>query len=166
MARARTKKIDNVFWGSSGAGFLAVGAGSDAGFNAIGVGTQAATLLRVRGSFRAWLDGVQDPGVSIVLVQAGLILVPEGSGVTVQYSPASDSNAPWLYYTSGIISYEESVANVIAISGLDMFEDRIDNKAMRRIRPDVEVQFVVSNTAIQGTAAINAAFGVRILQGF
>ena len=165
MARARVKKIDNLLWDISSGGFTGVAAGTSAGLVFIAVGTIPTTLLRMRGTFRAWIDGVQAPG-GISLIQAGVIKVPEGSGTTVRYSPALDGNAPWVYYASGIVAYEEMVADAVAISGLELFNDHVDNKAMRRIRPDEEFQFVVSNTAISGAVAINAAYGIRFLQGF
>ena len=166
MARARVKKIDNVFWDVTSGGFTGVAAGTTAALQVITAGSQAATLLRMRGSFRAWLDGVQAPGGAIVLVQAGIIKVPEGSGTTVRYQPASDGGAPWVWFASAILSYEEMVIDVVAISGLEMYNEVVDAKAMRRIRPDEEMQFALSNTAISGAAAINAGYALRILQGF
>ncbi len=166
MARARTKKIDNVFWGVASGTFDAIAAGNDGALNFIAVGTQPSTLLRLRGQFVTYIDGVSAPGL-FVLVQAGIIKVPEGSTTTVRYSPAGDSNAPWLWYTNALIGYEEAVADAVDVAGLNMHREIIDNKAMRRIRPDEEFQFAISNTNIGGGApAINAAYGIRVLQGF
>ncbi len=165
MARPRVKKIDNVFWGVTSGIFSALGAGGTLALNAIAVGTQAATLLRVRGEVLGYLDAVQTPPTGCRL-SMGLILVPEGTGSTVVYDPALDSNAPWLWYAMMHLGYEEYVTDVIDTPLVSASRLVVDNKAMRRIRPDVEVQFVVNNTTTFGATPANLAFGLRILQGF
>ncbi len=99
-------------------------------------------------------------------VSYGIILVPEGSGTTVQFSPFADANAPWLLWGAGLLGYEEQVTDVIDTPGLTSFREKIDNKAMRIIRPDVEMQLVVENTTAGGTDAINFSYQLRWLQGF
>ncbi len=165
MARGRVRKIDNLIWDTSTGSGLGLAAGSDVGVLWGTAGTAPSTLLRIRGNFRTWLAGTIAPG-PVNVIQAGIILVPEGSGTTLRYSPASDPNAPWLWFMSAVLGYEESVTDVIDVAGLQMHNEVVDNKAMRRVRPDVELQMGVSNTALSGSQAIDFAYAMRFLQGF
>jgi len=163
-ARRRGKKIDYTRWVSTGAiGVLALSAGTD-GQLALTTGVRPETLMRTRGQLVVTLDGVQAP-TSLLDVAVGLIKVPEGQGTTVVSSPITDGNAPWLYYERFTIGYEEMVADVIDIPSLTIFRAEIDSKAMRIIRPDEEVQFVVEQATISGSAAINVAASFRFLLG-
>ncbi len=168
MARPRvfrkgTKKIQSKVWELSN-GFAAQSAGVT-GINFSTVGTVPTTLLRIRGEVMAWADGTQAPATA-ALVSYGIILVPEGTGTTVLFDPFADPNAPWLLYGQGTIGYEEAVTDVVDMPGLTSFRHIIDNKAMRIIRPDVEMQFCVTNTTINGALGVNLNFGLRWLQGF
>ncbi len=160
----RVKKIDNLRWEFSNGAQSALGAGS-AGIGLISVTTLPETLMRVRGEVVAYLDGPQAPGSS-VLVSMGIIVVPEGTGTTVLWDPFSDGNAPWLWYGSALLSYEEMVTDVIDIPGMTSSRLTVDNKAMRRVRPDEEVQFVVTNTTLVSAAPINLRYALRTLIGF
>jgi len=123
---------------------------------------QRETLLRVRGTQTSWIDAAQAGGQG-VLVSLGLILVPEGTGSTVLWSPLTDGDAPWLYWESFALGYEEYVTDVIDAAGLPVYRSVIDNKAMRIIRPDVEVQWVVENTTGISAASINVMMHARVL---
>ncbi len=171
MARSRalsiprpSKKIDNVVWEYSSGFTGSLGAGNQA-LNFSSVGTSPTTLLRIRGEVCCYLDGATAPPTGIH-VTYGIILVPEGSGTTVQYTPVADANAPWLLYGSGFLGYEEMVTDVIDVPTTTGFRHVIDNKAMRRIRPDVEMQIVFENTTVGGADAFNGSYQLRWLQGF
>ncbi len=163
MAR-RTKKIDNVIWDLSTGGVGALSAGTSAILFA-SVGTQPTTLLRMRGQVLSYVDATQAPG-GLVQLTMGIIKVPEGSGTTVQYDPATDANAPWIWYDFALLGYEEMVTDVVDVPGATSFRSVIDNKAMRRIRPDEELQFAITNTTQAGALSVNMRYGVRWLQGF
>ncbi len=165
MPRRFVKKMDNLFWGLAGGSQLALAAGSFAGQVFLSVGTIPSTLLRIRGTVLAFIDGVQAPGV-LNSVTWGIIKVDEGAGSTSRYDPVADSNAPWLAYGTFLIGHEEMVTDVLGGAGLDWQRHVVDNKAMRRIRVDQEVQISVSNVALAGSAPINFAFALRVLQGF
>ena len=137
--------------------------GSAAG-QVLAAGTPAETILRMRGWCKAWIDGLQAPA-SAVLVTAGLILVPEGQGSTVIWEPFGDANAPWIWYTSFIIGYEEMVADAIDVPTLSSQSVLIDNKAMRKGSPDEELQLVITNSTLAGAASINSSLSGRILLG-
>ena len=165
MARARVKKIDNVFWGVASGVISALTTGSSAALNFIAVGTQPATLLRMRGEVLVYADGVQATG-GLSRVTMGVIKVPEGSSTTVRYDPETDPNAPWLWYDVAHVGYEEMVDNVVDVPVVSGRRILVDNKAMRRIRPDEEFQIVFTNTTIIGGLSVNCAYLMRVLQGF
>jgi len=160
------KKIDNLVWSAVQGAMSAVSAGQQA-LNAIGVSAinRPVTIMRTRGSVDVWIDGAQVPGKGL-LVSWGLIVVPEGSGTSVIYQPVSDDNADWFGYGTTALGYEEMVTDVIDIPGLTHHRFEVDIKAMRRLGPDEEVQFVLENTTQQSAAAINCVFGFRFLLGF
>ena len=162
--RGHGKKIDNLRWALGDAPSLAQSAGSVAQVF-LAAGTNPVTLLRVHGEIYTAFDTAQSPG-KLVKVTVGVIKVPEGSGTTVQYDPVSDDNAPWLLYQILMLGYEEMVTDVVSLCG-SAFERRIiDNKAMRRIRPDEELQIVITNTTINGAASTDTLVSCRSLVGF
>ena len=165
MARRRTgfqKKIDMVHWTRGSAQFAALAAG-----------TQAATLfaaqhlpethLRLRGEYCATLDGGQANAVGIGLTM-GIIMVPEGTGTTVLWSPFTDGDAPWVWWDVAHLMYEEAVVDAVASQNTLSVRRVIDSKAMRKVR-NQEFQFVAENTTIQAASAINVFAEVRALAG-
>ncbi len=158
------KKLDHTSWEYS-SGYVAAQAAGTMGFLFSSAGTQPSTLLRIRGEISGVLDTA--PSVATAInVNYGIILVPEGSAATVQFSPVSDANAPWLLYGTAFLGYEEMVTDVIDAPGVTSFRHTIDNKAMRIIRPDVEMQMVVENTTVGTADAINFNYSLRWIQGF
>ncbi len=139
LATRPAKKLNSLNWQLTQAASAAVGAGATQGFQFSTVGLQPTTLLRMRGEVIGFLDAVQSPG-KLIAVNYGIILVPEGSGATVQFAPLSDANAPWLLYGTALLGYEEMVTDVVDVPVISGFRHSIDNKAMRIIRPDLEMQ--------------------------
>ena len=160
----RGKKLDHTNWQLSTGSAQALVAGT-AAVNFSVSGLQPSTLLRIRGEVLASLDGQSSAGKALLL-SYGVILVPEGTGSTVVFDPFLDANAPWLLYGSGHLGYEEPVIDVINIPGITSFRHVIDNKAMRIIRPDMEMQFVVTSTTVGVMEESNVYYSFRWLQGF
>ncbi len=168
MARRRSgKKIDTTRWvgafgGTAGTGLSA----GTLGVALLSSATLAETIMRFRGTLLAYMDAAGAP-LRGVRVSVGLILVPEGTGSTVLWSPFTDENAPWFYYSSFVLAYEEMVIDVVDVPQASGYREVIDNKAMRIIRPDTEVQMVVENTTLAGAgaASINVELSGRILLG-
>jgi len=158
------KKIDNLFWDGGSSTSFALAAGGSSAFELISAGNIPATWLRMRGIWSAWLDSALAPPKSCK-VTMGIILVPEGSGTTVQFNPVADDTAPWLWWDVMHLAYEEYVTDVIASTEMASHSHVIDNKAMRRIRPAREVQLVFESTNLEGSPACNVAFDARILRG-
>ncbi len=166
MARKRSgfvKKMDNTRWVGIQLGTTSLGAGS-VGQTYLSAGQIPETWLRMRGNLIASLTGTQAPGV-LIEVAAGLIVVPEGTGATVTSSPLLDENAPWLWYSVFVLGYQETVTDVIDIPGMTSFREVIDNKAMRRIRPDREVQLVIENVTIGNAGTAIVQLSTRVLLG-
>ncbi len=164
MANRRSgKKIDNVRWLSFFQFNSTMVAGSVAA-TVLAAGVSPETLLRIRGEFCAYLDAALSPGRGLRLT-AGMILVPDGTGTTVLWEPNGDAAAPWLWYSAFFLGYEEYVVDVIDSPVISAKRVEIDNKAMRRIRPDQELQIVVTSNTIAATANVNWILSARGLLG-
>ena len=162
-AGTHVKKMDNLRWDTAFLNNNAQAAGS------VGQTAQLAvalpeTLLRIRGTFLAYLDGTQTGGEA-VRVSTGLIVMPEGLGVSVISNPIADGNAPWLWFETFVLAYEEMVSNVVDIPGATSFRVAIDSKAMRKLRPDREIQWVTEVTTVLTTSAVNSSLQARFLYG-
>ncbi len=163
MARGRGKKIDFLSWGATTQLFSALSAGSIAG-TLLSSSLTPFTLMRLRGNIVAWMDGVQAPAKSVI-VAVGIHLVPDGTGNTVLVEPFGDSATGWLYYSEFIVGYEEYVSDVVDCPGLSSYREVIDNKAMRKVAPEQEVQIVVTNTTALSAGVVNFGFAGRFLFG-
>ncbi len=164
MANRHAKKIDNLVWGPFGGAFLAQAAGTAANLFK-SVQTVPQTLMRLRGEALIYVDATQAPG-GLTQVEMGIIKVPEGSGATARYGPSDDANAPWLWFASLHIGYEEMVTDVIDVPGISSARIVIDNRAMRRLRPDEELQIAIQSTTVGGAISVNAVYTGRHLVGF
>jgi len=163
MARRRSgKKIDFVHWTYNSGSFAALSAGTVAATYAAAV-HEPETLLRIRGNLTVFADGLGAPG-RLASVGVGLILVPEGTGATVLWSPITDGDAPWIWVDYAHIGHEELVADVIAVEGLSLFRSVIDNKAMRIVR-NQELQLVAENATILSALNVNVVMDGRVLSG-
>ena len=117
------------------------------------------TLIRTRGNLIAFIDGVSDPG-DFALISVGMIMVPEGTGTTVLWSPTEDGDAPWFWYEAFHLGYEEAVTNVVSYPGIGVFRQAIDSKAMRK-SVNTEIQIVIENTSIGTALSVNLATAGR-----
>ncbi len=164
MARgSHAKKIDTVHWTYGSFSALAVAAGASVAVNVLAAQHLPETLLRIRGEWIGSFDGAQAGG-ELSSVSAGLILVPEGTSTTVLWDPIGDGDAPWIWWDTFNLGYEEYVSNVVQADVISSARRVIDSKAMRKIR-NTELQFVMTNAAIAGSAALNVAGAVRVLAG-
>jgi len=161
MAR-HTKKIHYTHW--TGFTFaLGAQAAGNSGSTLFSAQHEPETLMRTRGNFLAYIDGVQTPGTGVI-VGVGMIPVPEDTGSTVHWSPISDPDAPWLWYERFVLGYEEMVTDVVDVPGITVFRSVIDSKAMRILR-NQEVQFVVENATVLAAGSVNVFAQGRTLFG-
>jgi len=163
MARRRSgKKIDFVHWSGQAGSFLGQGAGTNA-LTLFAALHEPETLLRIRGNLITTLDGTQAPG-GLVRMGLGIINVAEGTGTVANWSPLADPDAPWIWYDTFFVGYEEAVTDVIDVPGLSSYRSTIDSKAMRIIR-NQELQLVLEQATTGAAMTTNTAVSVRILSG-
>ncbi len=167
MARRRTgfqKKIDTVHWTLIQEAAVALSAGTVA-FLASAAQHLPETLLRIRGEWAVALNGAP-ADASAVIVTAGLIQVPEGTGTTVLWSPNTDGDAPWIWWDAMHLIYQEATTDVMHSTMVASGRRIVDSKAMRKIR-NTELQFVVENVTVAGlgSAPIDCAITARVLSG-
>ncbi len=164
MARPRSRqspRIQQLRWDGAIHTFSQA-AGSSAQTMVTDGGTE--TLMRIRGELVAWVDGLEVPAVAASF-GIGALVVQAGQGVTVNSQSITDAQAPWLFYETWTLGYEEYVTDVIAAQGLMVFRKTIDVKAQRILRPGREVQLVVQNSTILGALSANIVFNFRALLG-
>ena len=162
MAHTRGKKIDTVHWTYGSWDFPAQAAGT-AAVNVLAAQHLPETLLRVRGEQVCYADSTQAPA-KLASIGIGLILVPEGTGTTVLWSPITDGDAPWFWVDYFMIGYEEMVTDVVGVPGITSARRVIDSKAMRKNR-NMEVQAVVENATVIGAINVNVEGQARFLAG-
>ena len=164
MANRRgAKKIDFLSWG----GFSFTAGGQAAGSIAATMLSSSLTpytLMRTRGNLTAYLDGVAAPGKGII-VSVGMHLVPDGTGTTVLVEPFADSATKWFFYREFFLGYEEMVNDVVDVPGITSFRSVIDDKSMRKVAPEQEVQVVFTNTTALTASAANYHISARFLFG-
>ena len=156
------KKIETVHWTYGSWAMFTLAAGTVAA-NVLAAQHLPETLMRIRGENTAFLDAVQAPATA-VSVAVGLILVPEGTGSTVLWSPITDGDAPWIWWDAYHLAYEEMVTDVIDVQAMSGARRVIDSKAMRRVR-NQEVQFVAENATVATASAVNIFGSARFLSG-
>jgi len=158
------KKIETVHWTTGGFSTTALGAGATAQLIATAQHLPE-TLLRTRGSWAARLASGLGDGIGVIL-ECGIIQVPEGTGTTVLWSPGTDGDAPWIWWDTMILMYGEYVVDAVWPSNVSDGQRIIDSKAMRRLR-NTEIQFVAENSTISGFTGSSVAIAaqVRILSG-
>ncbi len=158
------KKIEQVHWTGAAGQFVSLAAGVSAG-NLFPAQHLPETLLRIRGEWAASLSGALANNQAAQL-SIGIVQVPEGTGTTVLWSPFTDADAPWIWWDSMTLMYEEHVADVTYSAMTSSGRRVVDSKAMRKMR-NTELQLVAENTAIPGltTTSIVANLNVRVLAG-
>ena len=139
---------------------LAAGSTSQA---AIVASDKAETLIRVRGDVAVWLDATGSAIGDLVQVAWGLIVAPRGS--TVGSLPISDGNANWLAYGTACLFTELALATRTTWDEGMIRRFLVDNKAMRKLREDEDVFFIVQTADVVGAAAVNIAASLRFLTG-
>ncbi len=159
-----SKKIDVVHWTYGSFGETGTAAGVVAQ-NVLSAQHLPETLLRIRGE---WMTGISTQGAPArgTSVTLGLILVPEGTGTTVLWSPITDGDAPWIWWDVINVVHQEVVADVIAVQGMMSGRRVIDSKAMRKVR-NTELQVVFESATLPSLTAVSVSWAgaVRVLAG-
>ncbi len=152
----RTGRPNDYDWefASTFATTLAAGAIAEASLFA---SDTAETLMRVRGKVLTWLDAGGSAIGDTCVVGMGLIVAP--TGATVAVSPITEGGANWLWVDYSVLGTEVAVGSV----GSPAESERIvvDNKAMRRLREDESIFFVIENQDVVGAPGINMTGAFR-----
>ena len=156
------KTIDTVHWTYGSFSAFSLAAGTIA-VNVLPAQHLPETILRMRGEWTCNPAGVVGPDQS-ASIAVGLILVPEGTGSTVLWSPITDGDAPWIWWDTMQIVYSETVTDVIAVQGVMSGRRVIDSKAMRKVR-NTQLQFVAENATLQSALSLDVVGAVRVLTG-
>ncbi len=163
MARRRSgKKIDFLHW-TVGALDVQSHAAGNVATTVLGAQHLPETIMRIRGEVTVFKEGVSAPSLGAIITM-GLVLVPEGTGTTVLWNPFTDGEAPWIWWSTAFIGYEEAVVDVVDYPGITSARQVIDSKAMR-INKNMELQFVVENTTTIAALSVNVQGAVRVLSG-
>ena len=121
----------------------------------------AETLVRTRGVIIATLSATGSAGGDSAIVGAGLIVASVGATVIV--SPITDAGANWLWHQFFALD-TKGVIGAVADQGAQGWQREIvDNKAMRKLREDEALIFVVENQSINGAPLIDVRAAFRIL---
>jgi len=163
MPRRRSgKKIDFVHWAYATGNQAALSAGT-AAVTMFVAQHLPETIMRMRGEVLTAIDALQSSPASCN-IGVGLILVPEGTGTTVLWSPITDGDAPWMWVDYHTIAHEEVVTDVIAQPLASTYRGVIDSKSMRIVK-NMEIQCVWENVTIGAGINVNSFVQVRALAG-
>jgi len=158
------KKIETVHWTLAQDSVIGLSSGN-AAKTVLTAQHLPETLLRIRGEWAGVFSGNLGDNRGVA-VAAGLILVPEGTGTTVLWSPILDGDAPWIWWDVFNLMYQEAVTDVVSSQGTLSRARVMDSKAMRKSR-NMELQWVVENATITGLTgnAVNVSMSARVLAG-
>ncbi len=160
--RGHAKKIDAVHW-TSMQGFAGSLSSGTVGVLIANAQHLPETLLRIRGEWASAFSGAAVDAIGD-LVTAGLILVPEGTGTSVLWSPQTDADAPWIWWDTFTLIYQEMVTDAVWSSNTSDARRVVDSKAMRKVR-NRELQLVIENTTLLSAAAVDVSLNGRVLSG-
>ena len=167
MARRRSGRvIDKVRWtGDVLIGHAGLAAGSAATeLYALGDQEDSVTVMRARGLVTAWMDAAGAPG-RVVQVAIGVRVAAKGTGSTVGIASLTEAEGDWMIWQTATIGYEEMVTDVVSVQGLTLYRFEIDSKAMRRMKPGEELQFVVAQATLQASGSVNVMGQIWFLLG-
>jgi len=163
MARRKSgKKIDFTRWTLGSFTSLALSAGSSQAVIITGSSVQSATILRTRGELLVYMDGSQSRGV---MLHGAIGLLVQQIGATATSLPLTDAEAPYFWYETFTLGYEEPVTDVVDIPGITSVRKVIDSKSMRILRAEQEVVCIVEQATLGSGGAINVQVDARFLLG-
>ncbi len=164
MARRAGRRTDYTWQGSHGVLSLAA---TGSGIVTINTPSSSSTVTRSRGEVLAQIDGPVDNDQADVT--CGLIVVtPEqlAAGATSIPDPFTDMDAEWIWHGFLLVQANAGTGVGASLNALSVVARlTIDSKAMRRIKQNQSVVFVVKNTNLGGTPTVDVFVGCRQLFG-
>jgi len=163
VARRASGRRTDYDWTFSAGAALAQTTLSPAGVALFTAGNSQ-TIVRTRGELLVWLDAAPAAG-DLVRWAAGMHIVPPDFGSATTASPIADPNySNWFWFATGSLASEDTaVADTLGIKATRVI---IDNKAMRRLKADEQIQIVFEQETIGTAQAVNFSANLRILTGF
>ena len=124
---------------------------------------QAETLVRMRGLLIAGLSlsGSQAGDACVI----GLGLIVGSAGSTQDVNPIDEAGANWLWHIFVCLQTEGIVGGISEHGSEELTSEcvLIDNKAMRKLREDESIFFIVANSNISGSPVVNVLGAFRAL---
>jgi len=153
------RRTDYEWQGGSSMAFAALAAGGTTQQSTI-VTVGAFTLMRVRGHWSVSFDGDE---MAADHLEVGIGLLLQQTGAVATSLPLTDPNAPWIWYDQ-VALYTAEGTN--ADQGfLTSYRGVIDSKAMRRMKPDQSLIFVLETSNIVGAPTVDGYANARFLFG-
>ena len=129
-----SKKIRETHWTLGSFTVAALNGSTSGAVNVFAAQHLPETIMRIRGRYSIALDGTMASSEGAGGA-CGLILVPEGTGTTVLWSPVTDGDAPWIWWDSFALLYEEAVTDAVeSTTQVSSQMGVIDLKVMRIVR--------------------------------
>ena len=159
MARSRGRRADYQWQGNV---LQLAGVGAAGSFTGIQVNnTAGATIVRCRGEILCGLDvGAAGDGA---VVGHGLMVMDDDQlavGLTGMPDPEADLDADWIWHGFSPLRSESGTQGQ---DHGDQHRLTIDSKAMRRIKQNDNLVYVIGVSILSGTPTVDVTLGVRML---
>ncbi len=119
------------------------------------------TIMRVRGDLVVGFGATGSTDGDAVAFAAGIMLGQTGS--TFTSTPLTDPQAPWMWYSTGVLLEGAAGRGEAVTAG---FRGVIDGKAMRRFQGGDQSLFLIFETAdIVGAPTVSFGVSGRVLVG-
>ena len=104
------------------------------------------TILRIRGNFCVAFDGASDAQQTVFGLGVGLVSTDAFNTAGAVPGPLSDADYPWLYWQSIPLKVTLKIAAEAADDVMASFRADIDSKAMRKVKPNMTLCYVIEQT--------------------
>ena len=116
------------------------------------------TLLRLRGELYVSVDGAETGG-DLMQLTVGIKVIEVDLAGSILSTPFSDAEDDWLWWDTTFVGLEVSGNDAVSRTSRKI----VDNKAMRRMKPDQVLAMVVESTTISVGSVVNTLFNGRAL---
>ena len=121
------------------------------------------TIVRIRGNLICWNDSTSNAG-AMATVGVGIFLADIAQvtvGISAMPLPFGAIGSDWLYWDAFTVG--EQVTNQADANGLSFDRHIVDNKAMRKVKSNQQLQMVTELATAEGTPVVNISGVLRVL---
>ncbi len=165
MARGRGRTIDFKEWDCVPSVNANVSTATTTLFGGLAF-LRPSTILRARGYVQASFDATVQVG-DLIRLTFGLGIVSDDAfnlGATAMPDPAGECEYPWLWWGEMLLRSE--LAAGPGSWGIPAQRLEVDTKAMRRVKPQQTLAWIVESTDVAGAPVTNVDCGqLRVLIG-